>query len=284
MERADLHIHTTASDGSDAPDTIADLAAGAGLSVFAVTDHDSIAGAVSLLAHLPKGIRYIQGVEFSAMAGKWACHIVGYDYDPENPDINEAIDELKRRRIRKTEMRIENLAKVDGIVLTPAEKDWIFSNNSPGRTHIADVLIRRGLVSSVPEAFRTLLNSAHSPIDPAISRISAEQACGAASSAGGITGWAHPLGGEGERRLSAAEFEERLQFLLSAGIRALECYYSRYTEEESEFLVGEAEKYGLLISGGSDYHGTRKNIPIGTLNADGKQIPAEKLTILGELM
>ena len=74
--------------------------------------------------------------------------------------------------------------------------------------------------------------------------------------AGGIAGWAHPLGGEGERHLTATEFENRLHLLLAAGVQALEYYYSKYTLEEVSFLVEQAEKHGLLISGGSDYHGT----------------------------
>ena len=92
--------------------------------------------------------------------------------------------------------------------------------------------------------------------------------------------WAHPLGGENVKRMSEERFYKQLHFLLDAGIEGLEVYYSRYNQDEVAFLENVANKYHLLISGGSDYHGKNKNIHLGELNAFGKEIVKEKLTII----
>ena len=97
-------------------------------------------------------------------------------------------------------------------------------------------------------------------------------------SAGGVPVWAHPLGGEGESHMSAEEFLPRLKIMIECGIQGLECYYSRYNTQETEFLLKCANENNLLISGGSDYHGTNKDIPAGMLN-----ITADKLTIVERL-
>lgn len=284
MEQADLHIHTTASDGTVPPEDIGRLARGAGLSVAAVTDHDDLTGGIEAAAHAPEGIRVLHGVELSAIA-RIPCHLVAYGYDPAHSAMAEIMEDLRRRRIRKTKIRVRNLADNDGIILTPREEEWLFSQNSPGRGHIADILVKRGLVDSVPEAFVHYLNHLHNPVSPAVSRIGAEKACDAVRCAGGIIGWAHPLGGEGEEHQSPEAFGEQLDALLQAGIRSLECYYARYSEEEIDFLTTAAGQHDLLISGGSDYHGTKKpDIHLGMLNAVSKPVPMERLTILDALL
>ena len=101
------------------------------------------------------------------------------------------------------------------------------------------------------------------------------------TTSGGIAVWAHPLGGEREEILTATEFRKRLDELVAYGIQGLECYYSRYTAEQEKFLVSAAEEKGLLISGGSDYHGTNKeNISLGKLCSENVKVSASQLTIL----
>ena len=114
-------------------------------------------------------------------------------------------------------------------------------------------------------------------------RFTGEEGINAIVSAGGIPVWAHPLGGEGEVHSSPEEFFKKLDVMKSFGIRGLECYYSRYNDEEIEFLVECASKNGLLITGGSDYHGSNKDIPIGKLNTENKPIDSAKLTLLEAL-
>ncbi len=99
-------------------------------------------------------------------------------------------------------------------------------------------------------------------------------------SSGGVPVWAHPLGGEGERELSESGFMTLIDELMSYGLKGLECWYSKYTPAKCEWLSTQAEKRDLLISGGSDYHGTNKNIPLGRLNADNIAVDIDRLTIL----
>ena len=101
--------------------------------------------------------------------------------------------------------------------------------------------------------------------------------------AGGIPVWAHPLGGEGERHLTAEEFLPRLGEMLKFGIQGLECYYSRYNFEEINFLLNCARENNLLISGGSDYHGINKDIPPGRLNTEEKTVELKKITLLNKI-
>jgi len=316
---ADLHMHSRASDGSDAPEAFAAMAADLGVQVFSLTDHDTVSGGAKLLDIYMQGasdsgggknhyrpgeavgvtvcgaslqsrsagdriIWFLPGVELSCRVGDILCHLLGYCYDPDSPSIARVCEELERRRIHKMEIRIDNLKRVDGIDLTNEEKDWIFSMESPGRPHLARVLMRRGLASSVDDAFSRYLNSAHSPVPFGISRIEAAPAIEAVKDAGGIVGWAHPLGGESDRRLGPQELKERLKVLAGLGIQDLECYYSRYSAQEELFLANQAEKYGLLISGGSDYHGINKTVLAGQLRRDDVPVDISGLTLLQEVM
>lgn len=274
--RADLHIHTAASDGSDTPAEVLAKAAAAGLEVIAITDHDTIDGAMSVTV-TPPGLRYIRGIEFSCVCPGGKCHILGYGFDPEDPVFRAALEEGRRLRREKTEKRIAFLAERFGIRLTEAELAWLWSRKSPGKPHFGQILVDRGLASDISDGIRRFIN----PCGGGADRIEARTAVHAIRHAGGVPVWAHPLGGEGERRLEWAEFESRLRILMEDGIRGLECCYSRYGEEETALLTEQAAVHGLYVSGGSDYHGSNKQgIALGMLNAGNRPVDGEKLTIL----
>lgn len=275
--RADLHIHTTASDGTDTADEILAKAAAAGLGAVAITDHDTIDGAMSVTAE-PEGLRCIRGVEFSCLFPK--CHILGYGFDAGDPVFQGALEAGRRLRQEKNTRRVAFLAERFGIVLTDEELAWLLGQKSPGKPHFGRILVDRGLAPDLSAAIREFIN----PCKGGPDRISAETAVRGILHAGGIPVWAHPLGGEGERRLTRAEFDERLKVLMEYGIRGLECCYSRYGEADIDFLVRRAGDHGLLISGGSDYHGGNKTgIALGQLRADGKDTDAKRLTVLRHL-
>ena len=149
---------------------------------------------------------------------------------------------------------------------------------SVGKPHLANLIVKYGFVDSVKDAIKIHLSNESSD-----SRLDAEFAINAIKASGGIAIWAHPLGGESEKRLSADKFVKQLDVLIDAGIEGLECYYSRYTAKEAEFLVSKANEYGLLISGGSDYHGSNKNIDIGELSADKAVVYRDNVTVLQRL-
>ena len=262
--KVDLHIHTTASDGADSPRVLAEKIAAAGLELFSVTDHDTIAGALEMEKIVPRGVRYIRGVEFSCVSPAGKCHILGYGFDPDHPAFRGALEEGRRLRLEKLERRLEQLKRDHGIELTEAERSWLMSLGSPGKPHLGQIIRRRGLAPDLDGAIRGFIRDV-----PGRDRIEASMAIGAILAAGGFPVWAHPLGGEGEKRLTEEKFESLLQTLLGYGLRGLECRYSRYGRKESEFLLDHAERLGLVPTGGSDYHGSnKKDIQLGQLGYD----------------
>lgn len=262
--KVDLHIHTTASDGADTPRVLAEKIAAAGLELFSVTDHDTVAGALEMEKLVPRGVRYIRGVEFSCVSPAGKCHILGYDFDPDHPALLEALAEGRRLRLEKLDRRLEQLKQDHGIELTEAERTWLLSLGSPGKPHLGQIIRNRGLAPDLDGAIRGFIRDV-----PGRDRIEAKLAIGAILAAGGFPVWAHPLGGEGEKRLTEEQFESLLQTLLGCGLRGLECRYSRYGRKESEFLLDHAARLGLTPTGGSDYHGSnKKDIQLGQLGYD----------------
>lgn len=264
VTRYDLHIHTAASDGSDTPATLAQKVREAGLELFSVTDHDTIAGALAMEALIPEGAGYIRGIEFSCVSPGGKCHILGYGFDPNHPGFLAALREGAELRREKLERRIAHLREKFGILLTEEELGWLRSLKSPGKPHLGRLLLKRELAPDMNSAIRTYLSGV-----PGRDRIDAKTAIDAIRVSGGIAVWAHPLGGEGERRLTEAEFQAKLALLIADGIQGLECRYSRYSREESALLLRCAQTHGLIATGGSDYHGANKQgILLGQLGTD----------------
>ena len=277
----DLHIHTTASDGSDTPAQLIANLKRSGIRIFAVTDHDTIGALAEVSALTGPEITFIPGVEFSCISSGGKCHILGYGFDPADPHIRSALAEGYRRRREKLNIRLRYLEDTFGIILTEAERNWIFSRSCPGKPHLGRILLQRGLAPDVSTAIARYVNPCRTPGD----RIEASMAIDAILHAGGIPVWAHPLGGEGERRLTREEFKSLLEELLALGIRGMECRYSRYSLADSDFLLSQAQVHGLLVSGGSDYHGINKDdLPLGRLCAEDCPIPAGELSIAAHLL
>lgn len=262
--RYDLHIHTAASDGSDSPAELAQKVLAAGLELFSVTDHDTVEGALAMEPMIPAGVGYIRGVEFSCVSPGGKCHILGYGFDPEHPRFLAALAEGARLRREKLERRIVHLRESFGIVLTEEELCWLRSLKSPGKPHLAGLLVERGLASDRGSAIRRYLSGV-----PGRDRIDGKTAIEAIRASGGIAVWAHPMGGEGEKRLTQEQLEQQLSVLLAEGVQGLECYYSRYSPAESELLLRYARLHGLIATGGSDYHGANKQgIFLGQLGTE----------------
>lgn len=273
----DLHIHTTASDGSDSPEALLENLKKAGITTFSVTDHDTMDGALEIEALVPAEFRFIRGIEFSCETPAGKCHILGYHYDPTDPVFLAALAEGAALRQEKLLERLQYLEETLQITFTEAELAWIHSQKSPGKPHFGKLLVDRGIAATIDEAIQVYIN----PHKPRRDRIDGSTAVSAILHAGGIPVWAHPLGGEGEKRLTVEKFRAQLDYLMGQGIRGLECHYSRYTRSDTDFLVHQSQNHGLLVSGGSDYHGTNKrDLPLGCLNAHGTAIQPEALTIL----
>ena len=271
----DLHMHSTCSDGSDDPLALLEHVREAHITTFSLTDHDTIKGNAIIREHVQQDMTFINGIEFSTITPIRQAHVLGYGFDETNEVLIEAIQKGEALRKHKLEVRLGYL-KQQGVILKEEDIDDLRSLEIAAKPHIARALIKNGYGSTITEAINTYLSGCPQEND----RLDARSAIKAIKAAKGRVIWAHPLGGENVKRMSEERFYKQLHFLLDAGIEGLEVYYSRYNQDEVAFLENVANKYNLLISGGSDYHGKNKNIHLGELNAFGKEIVKEKLTII----
>jgi predicted metal-dependent phosphoesterase TrpH len=272
---ADLHLHSKFSDGSDTTPELVEKLLAQNITTFALTDHDTVAGLPSLIESVNGRAHVITGVEFSCKENGKNTHILGFGFTPDSPEIIEMLTYGQNLRRKNLEIRLSHLKK-HGIEFSEEENAFLHEKNSPSRAHLAALLIKNGHAISYQDCMEKYLNGCKRDE----LRLTAKDAISAIISAGAIPVWAHPLGGEGEPH----EFTpETLEALLSYGLRGMECYYSRYTKEESDFLLSIANTHNLAISGGSDYHGTNKTVKLGELSADGIAIPTENLTVLSLL-
>lgn len=277
MKLADLHVHSNNSDGSDSVENLVKEIKKANLEIFALTDHDTIAGCIEITKYIPENIKFIPSIELTCQTGDIKCHILGFNCNPADEKLNALIQKGKELRRKKLETRLDYIKNVLHIDLTNDELNWLYSRKSVVKTHLANLLVKRKMAKTNVEAMQKYLDG----IKTGNTRFSIEEAIDAIVTSGGISVWAHPLGGEGEKHIAHEKFMPRLEKMIAYGIKGLECYYSRYTLEEVKFLITCANSNNLLISGGSDYHGTNKeNIQLAKLNVDSTPIDAENLTVL----
>lgn len=277
MKVADLHVHSNNSDGSDSVENLVKEIKKANIEIFALTDHDTIAGCIEITKYIPENIKFIPSIELTCQTGDIKCHILGFNCNPADEKLNALIQKGKELRRKKLETRLDYIKNVLHIDLTNDELNWLYSRKSVVKTHLANLLVKRKMAKTNVEAMQKYLDG----IKTGNTRFSIEEAIDAIVTSGGIPVWAHPLGGEGEKHIAHEKFMPRLEKMIAYGIKGLECYYSRYTLEEVKFLINCANSNNLLISGGSDYHGTNKeNIQLAKLNVDSTPIDAENLTVL----
>jgi predicted metal-dependent phosphoesterase TrpH len=255
MSRVDLHTHTTASDGRHRPAEVVRMARAAGLSAVAITDHDTVAGiAEALAAGSEYGIRVIPGVEISTSAEGKDIHILGYGFSPDDPALLERLVSLRQVRTRRNE---EILSKLNGLgmEITMAEVEREASDSprgdgSIGRPHMAEVLVRKGYVKDLKDAFnRYLAEGAAAYVNPP--RIGPADAVDWIHEAGGAAIVAHP----GLYRNDRLVLE-----LLDRGADGLEAYHSDHDEAMQRHYKTLAKSRGKLVTGGSDFHGIRGGI------------------------
>ena len=275
MTKFDLHLHSNNSDGSDTPQELLQKVLDANIEIFALTDHDTVAGISPMKSIVPPNVKFIPGIELTSKARGIKCHILGYNIDENNSTLLELIEKGKQLRKIKLETRIKYLKDVWGIELNKEELDWLKARKSVVKTHVAKVLVDRGLAKDNVEAMKKYIEGCKT----GNTRFGGEEAINTIKISGGIPVWAHPLGGEGEEHLGKEEFLSRLKTMIECGIQGLECYYSRYTDSEIEFLKDCANNNNLFITGGSDYHGTNKTVILGQLNINNTPVDSKELNI-----
>lgn len=257
--KADLHTHSTASDGQYAPAELAKLVKKRGAETWALTDHDSVDGVEEAkAAGRALGLRVIQGVELSA-DDYLNLHILGYGFSI--PDLQSWLDSLKKGRDGR-KYRIRDFLRTKGLEIPLDEVDAEAAGGSIGRPHFAMVMLKHGMVATRKEAFDRYLDTPEFQKIEKGTKPSAQECVERIKAAGGKVSLAHPY----QIVLEKESLEDLTQRLTGYGLDAVECYYPQHTPEQTAEYLRLAEKYGLHITGGSDFHG-EKNKPNNPLAA-----------------
>jgi len=257
----DLHAHTNYSDGELSPDELIKLAIKNNIGILAITDHDTIEG-VKNITYKPDNIQIINGIELSAKIDVGTMHILGYDIDIQNKDLNNKLIELKDNSVNSVLSVIEQIKKDYNIFFTYQElKELINANHNLGRPDIARLLIKKGYVKTVQEAFDKYLIDAYNKIKGQKKGIHYNECIDLILKSNGIPVLAHPK----TLKLNDKELLLLLKDMIKCGLIGIEAYHSTHTKEEVSKYIEIANELGLVISGGSDYHGiiTKPDIELG---------------------
>jgi predicted metal-dependent phosphoesterase TrpH len=271
--KIDLHIHSTSSDGRLTPEEVVRVAAKKGLTVIAITDHDSVDGIepALLAAESFPPLRVIPGVEINTDIPNGEVHILGYFIDYRDEELGRALGALRYSREMRARKIIARLGEL-GVEVEWQRIQELSGGGSVGRPHIAQAMLERGYVRSLQEAFNRYIGR-QGPAYVERERLSSVDAVRLVVRAGGLPVLAHPAGIDG--------LEELLIQLADAGLVGLEAYYDGYRRKTIDRLVELANKHGLIVSGGSDFHGLGgEETPIG-----GADVPldcAHRLIALAE--
>lgn len=241
----DLHTHTTASDGTLAPAALVREAAGRGVRVLAITDHDSTDGlAEALEAAAPLGVAIVPGLEINCDVDRSEVHVLGYFVDYEAPWFQAFLREQRAERVARIHRLAERLAEL-GMPIDPEEVFALVKEGSPGRPHVARVMVQRGYVKSVPEAFERYLH-AGGPASVPRRRLAPAEAVAVIRRAGGVPVLAHP---------GVAGRDDLIPGLIDAGLMGIETYYPEHTPAQRRAYLEICRQHDLVPTGGSDYHG-----------------------------
>jgi len=248
--RIDLHTHSNESDGTDTPLELLNKVAEAEIDRFALTDHDSIAGWQQIKDLVPSGIELVIGAEVSCQTvDALSVHMLGFLFDPENKALIDSMNETRGNRITRMERIVGRLQEAGINISVEDVYAEVSEGATIGRPHLADAMIRKGIVSERGEAFERFLHNRSKFYIPDASP-TPEEAIRLIKEAGGVAVIAHPFGG-----IISSEY---LESLIDAGLDGIEIFHRDHSEGERDQLFALVRRYALLVTGGSDYHGKRK--------------------------
>ncbi|MCK1796056.1 PHP domain-containing protein [Streptomyces sp. XM4193] len=256
--RIDLHTHSTASDGTDTPAELVRNAAARGLDVVALTDHDTVAGHREAAEALPSGLTLVTGTEFSCRLNGVSLHLLGYLFDPAEPELARERDLLRDDRVPRARGIVDRLRQL-GVPITWNRVLEIAGDGSIGRPHIATAMVESGVVNSVSDAFTSEWIGGDGRAYVEKHELDPFRAVRMIRAAGGVSVFAHPLAAKRGQCVPESAIAE----LAEAGLDGIEVDHPEQDRDVRARLRGLAGELGLLTTGSSDYHGARKACQLG---------------------
>lgn len=278
----DLHMHTTCSDGTDTVEKLIDNVIAAGITYFAITDHDTAKGCRKVLDSeelkqkiSAANISFVCGIEFSCIYKGRKMHILAYDIDPHSKEILELEAKFKNLLKEKDLYRAEAI-KEQGFVLSDESMEFLNSRINVRTPDIANCLVKEGYFDDLEVAcayLKTIKYPREYLLDvvdvlKTMSKVSAKLV------------WAHSIYGLKQKKIPFEQVEEFVSELKPYGLMGLECYYSLYNKEEIDNLRNIAKKFDLFITCGSDYHGKNKKVQLTERSADGTVVDENEINII----
>ena len=256
----DLHLHSTGSDGRLSPEQVVDMAAGKGLDVIALTDHDSVSGidgAIRQAAKYPH-LQVIPGVEINTDLATGELHVLGYFINYKDSEFAAALEKIRESRVGRAQKMVRKLNKL-GLAVDWQRVQDLARGESICRPHIAQAMLEKGYVSSEREAFDHYIGR-DGPAYVEREKVRPADAVRIIKKAGGLPVLAHPA--------DIQDLDKLLNELIAAGLVGLETYYGNYDAKTIKRLAGVAERYKLFTTGGTDYHhfGDGVEVPMGSVD------------------
>ena len=269
---ADLHLHSTASDGSDPPATVVRRVAGAGFAAMALADHDTMDGVAEAMDEASRiGILCIPAVEYSTLDDEREIHMLGYGLDADDPVLKRELRRLSAGRFNRALLMVEKLNEL-GVSITWERVQQIAGDENVGRPHVAKAMQEAGYIREIKEAFTEnwIANGGRAYVERV--KITPEESIAQIRAAGGIAVLAHPGRFRSDDDTIGDDVIDRY---IGAGLEGIEVFYSRHTPAMEAHYCAIAERHGLVMTGGSDDHGTNAEPLLGRV-----RLPDEYVTHL----
>jgi len=255
--RADLHVHSNASDGTDTPAEVMHRAARAGLDAVALTDHDTVAGHAEARRSLPDGLTLVPGMELSCRLDDRSLHLLAYLFDPDHPELAEQTQRIRDDRVLRARAMVRRLADL-GAAVTWDQVAAIAGTAVVGRPHIARAMAASGVVATPADAFTSDWIADGGRAYVAKYALDPSRAIRLVRAAGGVAVLAHPRSAH-----DLLVSDEQIAALAAAGLAGIEVFHPDQSQAQRAALLGLARDLGLVATGGSDDHGSLTGHRIG---------------------